>query len=320
MSARGDVRSREGAGIDGGGCVVDGVWGYDIRLIVVCWRYWPATQEIRGSGFGSLGGAVVPCKHVPGLADEGLVEEVGSCVPDAEDVVDESTSSSVLSIVFVIQTHHLQSASQCFISCFLLSPPIQLIRIPNLIRPRLRNIHIRNAIILHLLIIKPWTITSLPLHSTNHTELCHTTTRHVITAFLQLNHRAAIMATLPSLFLGDLDKSSRSGVFRTFFVARVVSAITCNANFRSTAFAFSEFPAGVVGVRVDVGGFDPFPAAAAGAVETVLGGVFLVFAVPFVFELVVEKLVDVAEGDVFVCAAAGGHVGRVGDGHCEDSL
>lgn len=43
------------------------------------------------------------------------------------------------------------------------------------------------------------------------------------------------------------------------------------------------------GVGVDVGRFDPFAAAFGGAVEPVFGGVFLVFAVPFYFEVVVEE-------------------------------
>jgi len=70
---------------------------------------------------------------------------------------------------------------------------------------------------------------------------------------------------------------------------------------------------------VDVGGLDPLATAAGGAVDPVLGGIFLVLLVPLHFETEIEKFVDVFQGDVVGGAAFGWHVLRVGDGEGENA-
>lgn len=70
---------------------------------------------------------------------------------------------------------------------------------------------------------------------------------------------------------------------------------------------------------MDMGGLDPFAAAARRAVDAVFGGVFLIFAVPGLFEFQIEEAIDVFEGDVVVRAALRGHVLGVSDGEGEDA-
>ncbi len=90
------------------------------------------------------------------------------------------------------------------------------------------------------------------------------------------------------------------------------AAVALRAHFGLAARAFPVFTAciGAAGdIGVDVGRFDPFAAATLGAVQPVLGGIFLVFLVPFHLELQVEEFVDMFEGDVFGgIAAPGRHV------------
>lgn len=66
--------------------------------------------------------------------------------------------------------------------------------------------------------------------------------------------------------------------------------------------------------------FDPGAAVALGAVDTVLGGVFLVFLVPFLLEGVVEEFGNVFRVDwLFRVAAFRGHQLWVGQRGGEES-
>jgi len=141
----------------------------------------------------------------------------------------------------------------------------------------------------------------------------------VIASFLQLDHGATVVATLPSFLLRYLDKGDGGGVFRTLLITWMVATITRDADFRRAALAFAEFATRMVRIGLDVRRFDPLATRAGGTVESVLGCVLLVFAIPFVLELVVEELIDVAKGDMFFCTASGGHVSWVGDRHGEDA-
>ena len=73
------------------------------------------------------------------------------------------------------------------------------------------------------------------------------------------------------------------------------------------------------GIDMDVGRLDPFATATSGAVDTVFGGVFLVFLVPFHFEFCVEELLNVFEGNVIGCAALWRHMGWICNGHGENA-
>lgn len=104
----------------------------------------------------------------------------------------------------------------------------------------------------------------------------------MVTAFLELHRGRTIKASLPSLLLRDFSKSLRRFVFRAFATS-VPFAIAGGADFRATAIALAVSAArGSVGVNVCR--LDPFAAALGGAVDTVFGGIFLVFLVPFLFE------------------------------------
>lgn len=94
------------------------------------------------------------------------------------------------------------------------------------------------------------------------------------------------------------------------------------ANFCAAAAAFPKFTsAGRApgGVEVDIGGLNPLAAAAGGAVDAILSGIFLVLLIPLHFETEIEKFVDVFQGDVVGGAAFGWHVLRVRDGEGEDA-
>ncbi|KAL8711265.1 MAG: hypothetical protein Q9225_007143 [Loekoesia sp. 1 TL-2023] len=179
----------------------------------------------------------------------------------------------------------------------------------------------RQPILLHSLIVEPRTITSLPLDAANHAKLRFTPASHVVAAFLQLHRRAAVVAALPSFLLGNFDELSRrviSGADATAMPA----AVAGDADFRPTSRTFSVSPPRVsaaAGINVDISRFDPFAASTRRTIEAVLGGVFLVFLIPFHFEFGVEELVNVFEGDVVGGAASWGHVLGIGEGKGEDA-
>lgn len=70
---------------------------------------------------------------------------------------------------------------------------------------------------------------------------------------------------------------------------------------------------------MDICGRDPGAAAASWTVDSVFGGVFLVFFIPLYFEAQIEELLYVLERNVLWSAAAGRHMGRIVDGHGEYS-
>ena len=162
-------------------------------------------------------------------------------------------------------------------------------------------------------VVEPGAIARLPLEAADHAELGPAPARHVIAAFLELDGGGAVEAALPAFLLGDLDELLRRGVLGAL-ATRVPFVVAGAADFGLAALAAAILAASVgAAARVDgdVGGFDPGAAALGGAVEAVLGGVFLILSVPFSFEAVVEELFDVFEVDALFCAAGGGHVLRV---------
>ena len=176
-------------------------------------------------------------------------------------------------------------------------------------------------VVLHSLIVEPRTVARLPLQTTDHAEFSTTATRHVVAAFLQLDRRRAIEAALPPFFLRYLCKPLCSFVLRTFS-ARMPFTIAGRTNLGLAAGTFAVFAAPVQtarSVNMDIGRLDPFATATSGAVETVLGGVFLVFLVPFHFELCVEELLNVFKGNMVGCAAFRRHMGWICNGHGENA-
>jgi len=170
------------------------------------------------------------------------------------------------------------------------------------------------------LVVEPRAVAAFPFEAADHAEFGAAAARHVVAAFLELDHCAAVVAALPTCLLCYLGEAGGGFVFWALSTG-MPFPIAGHADFRPTPLAFSVFSSAVEtagSVDVDICGFYPFAAAFCGAVGAVLGCVFLVFLVPFHFELDVEELVDVFEGDVFAGAAGWGHVRGVGDGHGED--
>lgn len=231
-------------------------------------------------------------------------------------------------VMVIRQGNALHPPREILVASLLLPPPRQLV----MIGPRhavcsepvladLGDVHVQEAVILHGLVVEPWAIAAFPLDAADHAEFRAAAAGHVVAAFLELDHGRAVIAALPAGLFGDLGEAGRGFVFRALPTG-VPFPIAGHADLRSTPLALSVFPSTVDaagGLDVDIGGFDPFAAPPGRAVDAVLGCVFLVLLVPFHFELYVEELVDVLEGDVVAGAAGGRHVRRVGDGHCEDS-
>lgn len=141
------------------------------------------------------------------------------------------------------------------------------------------------------LFVEPEAGTSFPLDAAGEAELGTATTSHVVAAFDLLDRSSAVVTALPTFPLSHLDEFLGCGVFGAF-TRGVPFVVAETADFGLAAVAFPVFAAVVgaaAGVGVDVGGLDPFTAAFGGAVEAVFGGVFLVFAVPFYLEVVVEE-------------------------------
>ena len=166
-------------------------------------------------------------------------------------------------------------------------------------------------------IIEPRALASLPLGPADHAELRHTPARHVVTAFLQLDQRAAIVTSLPPFLLGLLDEFGDFRVLGT--VARLVRLVVAErAYFQLAPRASGVFLPFLI--LMDVRRLYPFPTFGRRAVDAVLGVVFLVFSVPVSLKSEIEELVHVLERDVVVCAASRGHMSWVFHRHLEDPL
>lgn len=72
-------------------------------------------------------------------------------------------------------------------------------------------------------------------------------------------------------------------------------------------------------ILVDVVGFDKCTTTAGGAVDAVFGCIFLIFAIPILFEFVVEQFFDLWEGYYVGGTAFWRHVLWIGDGQLEDT-
>lgn len=146
-------------------------------------------------------------------------------------------------------------------------------------------------------VVEPGAVAGLPFQAAYHAEFGATATCHVVAAFLQFDRCGAVETALPSLLLRYLDEFLGSRVFGAF-AAGMPFVVARAADFRLAFWAFTVFPSPIgttASVNVDMRRFDPFPTAPRRAVYAVLGGVFLVFAVPLLLEAVIEESFDVFE-------------------------
>ena len=139
----------------------------------------------------------------------------------------------------------------------------------------------------------------------------------MVTAFLQLDQRAAIVTSLPPFLLGLLDKLGDLWVLGTIAgLVRLVVAERADFELASRASAiFLPFL-----ILMDMRGLYPFPTLGRRAVDAVLGMVLLILPVPMSLKFEIEKLVHVLEWDVVVCAAPRRHMGWVFHRHFENPL
>lgn len=240
----------------------------------------------------------------------------------------EFKRSTGVGVMVMRQSHALHPPREILVALLLLPPPREVL----VIGPRhavrsepvladLGDVHVQEAVVLHGLVGEPGAVAAFPLDAADHAEFRAAAAGHVVAAFSELDHRGAVVAALPAGLLGNLGEAGGGFIFGAL-PAGVPFPVAGHADLRPAPLALSVFPSTVDaagGVDVDIGGFDPFAAAFGRAVDAVLGRVFLVLLVPFHFELYVEELIDVLQGDVVASAAGGRHVRRVGDGHCEDS-
>lgn len=219
-----------------------------------------------------------------------------------------------------IQAQRLHSSRQGFISALLIPSPIEFFLIA---KRRIwrspsekgnsawHGVHVVQAIILHCLVVEPWTIARLPLGAANHTKLGPAPTRHVVTALFQFDGGGAIEAALPALLLRNLGEPQRRFVFGAF-AASVPFAIAGRAHFGAAPTVAFAVLTTRLGISMDICRFDPFTAPFGGTVNAVFGGIFLVFLVPLHFEAHVEELLNVFERYVVLSAAFGWHMLGVG--------
>ena len=217
-------------------------------------------------------------------------------------------------LVDAVEAEDLDSSCQGFVCALLFSSPLQLFLVAQCWIPALllllllaekdgdilRHAHVVQTVVFDCLVVEPWTIATFPLRAADHAELRAAATRHVIASLLQLHGRAAIETPLPPLLLCYLRESRRGFVLRTLF-PRMPAAVTCTAHLRPASCALAILPAPIraaAGIDMNVGGLDPLAAAARGAVDPVLRGVFLIFLVPGLLEFEIEEAVYVLEGNV----------------------
>ena len=132
------------------------------------------------------------------------------------------------------------------------------------------------------LVVEPRTVTGFPLEAADHAEFGTAATGHVVTAFFQFDGGFAVVTALPAFLFGDPDELLGRCVFRTF--ARGMPSIVAEAaDFGSTSLAFAVLPAMVrttTCISVYICRLDPLAAFSSGAVDAILGRVFLIFLVP----------------------------------------
>ena len=177
------------------------------------------------------------------------------------------------------------------------------------------------SVLLNRLVVKPGAVASLPLDSADHAEFRFASASHMVTTFFQFDSRAAVIASLPSFFLGDFDELLGGIVFGTC-PASMPAAIAGRAYFGLASPALTVLPPRVRSsgsVNMDTRGFDPFAAAAGWTVKPVLCCIFLILLIPFHLELEIEQLVYVLERNVFGGAAFWGHMLGVGNGEGKDT-
>ena len=165
-------------------------------------------------------------------------------------------------------------------------------------------------------VIEPRAIACFPFQATDHAELCAAATGHMVTALLQLNSGGAVETALPAFFLGNFGKTLRGFVFGTFATCMPL-AITSAANLGSTPATFSVLAASIGATRcikVNVRRLDPFATASSRAIDAILGGIFLIFLIPFHLKFRIEKFLNVLQWYMVLCAAFWRHVLRVSNG------
>ena len=216
---------------------------------------------------------------------------------------------------FQVQAEHLHPSGERLVALFLFPPQVHFLLVAarrvvvvvvvvmtdddggegDPADSRERDLDVGEAVGLDGVVVEPRAIARLPFQAADHAELGPAPARHVVAPFLELDGGGAVEAALPAFLLCDLDELLRRGVLGAL-AAQVPFVVAGAADFRLAPLASAVFPASVgaaAGVDGDVCGFDPGAAAPCGAVEAVFGRVFLVFSVPFPFEVVVEELFDV---------------------------
>jgi hypothetical protein len=109
---------------------------------------------------------------------------------------------------------------------------------------------------------------------------------HVVTAFLQLHHSLATVASLPPLLFRHLDQTVGLLILWTL-PSTVKLAVAEYAHFSVALAATSILSLGGQ-IHTNLGRLDPLATTSCGAIESVFCGIFLIFFVPERFEFVVK--------------------------------
>jgi hypothetical protein len=129
---------------------------------------------------------------------------------------------------------------------------------------------------------------------------------HVVTSFLQLDHSFATVASLPPLLFRHLNQTI--GLLILWTLASTVElAVAEYTHFGVASAATGVFSLGGQ-IYANLGWLDPFTTAPCRAVESILGGVFLVFFVPEGLELVVEESIGVFQRNMVLGTASRRHM------------
>ena len=164
-----------------------------------------------------LCGVVCSIENVSCAVEEIIVQEIGGRIAKA-------WFGGMIEIIrLAVYTEHLDSPRHCFVTEFLLAPPIELF----LIAARWiwivysfgywhRDIHVIQAVCLDGLVVEPRTVTGFPLEAADHAELGTAATSHMITAFFQFDGGFAIITALPAFLFGDSNEFLGCCVLGTF--------------------------------------------------------------------------------------------------------
>ena len=186
----------------------------------------------------------------------------------------------------------------------------------------LGNVHVVQAVVFDGSVVEPGAVARLPLGAADHAEFGGAPAGHVVAALFQLDRCGAVVAALPAFCFCHFREPYGFFILWAFF-GGMPFTIASSTNLGPTARTLAVFARTMCATRC--GGFNVtrlYPSAATfcWTVKAILCRIFLILSVPFDLKFGIKYFLDMLERYAIRSTALWWHVGRIGDGHGEDSF